>query len=105
MSVRGPRPPRHLDGEAAQFWREVVRAYTLTEPQLKLLQGCCEAIQRVEQARDEIADEGAFISDRFGQRKASPAVDVERQAREQVHRHLVVLALDGDEPAMPAGRR
>jgi P27 family predicted phage terminase small subunit len=94
---RRVRVPRHLKGDGADFYRQVVRAYVLTEPQMKLLQGCCEAVMRVQQARQEIEASGLMVTDRFGQRKLNPAVDAERQAREQVQRHLRDLCLDGDD--------
>lgn len=103
-SNRGPRPPKHLEGDGRAFWVRIVRCYELLEHDFALLQGACEALQRAQEAREQIEEDGAYHLDRFDQPKAHPALQVERQSREQAEKLIRALCLDGDEPAPGAPR-
>lgn len=103
-SNRGPRPPKHLRGEAAAFWRRISREYDLLAHDFALLQGACEALQRAQEAREQVEQDGAYHEDRFGQPRAHPALQVERQSREQAEKFIRALCLDGDEPTSGAPR-
>jgi phage terminase small subunit len=69
-----PPAPRHLSSRMRAWWRQTVEAFELEPHDLHLLRLACEAIDEAERLRVLIADEGAVMLDRFGQRKPHPAV-------------------------------
>ncbi len=81
---------------------ETVAAFRLEPRELELLRLLCEALDRGEEARRVLADEGAYVDDRYGSRRTHPAVAVERDSRLAAVR--LVAALDFDKPATPADR-
>jgi phage terminase small subunit len=93
--------PRHLSSRSKRLYRELVRDYALDrEPHaLETLKLACEALDRCEQARQVLAAEGAFVSNRFGERRVHPAVAVERDSRLAALRALRELSLDGVDAA------
>ena len=104
------QPPKHLRSETRAWWREVVASYVLDSHHVKLLQACAEAWDRAEQARKVIDRKGLIYTDRFGQPKAHPAVDIERRSLAEFRLHLRELGLDvappseARAPAAPANR-
>lgn len=99
--------PDHLS-RSADLWREVVGAFLLEDWQCELLRRCCEAGDRADEAREQIAADGLTTTDRYGQVKPHPAVNIERDARLSQARLLRDLRLE-DEPQEPrvarGGRR
>ena len=57
----------------------------------------------MQQARELIEAEGLIVEDRFGQKKAHPAVAIERDAKASFLRCIRELGLD-IEPPGPIGR-
>lgn len=91
-----PQPPAHLSAEAAEWWQSVVRDYSLEPHHLRLLQAACEAWDRMQQARQSIAEHGGVtFTDERGVIRAHPAVAIERDARVAVARMVRELDLDG----------
>lgn len=90
--------PRHLSRASRRLWRQLAEDYALgDEPHaLRTLTLACEALDRGEEARERIALDGAYLTDRFGQLKAHPAVAVERDARIAAMRAFRELSLDPD---------
>lgn len=76
----------------------VVTDYDLEPHHERVLTLAAEAWDRASEAREVLAAEGTYVTDRFGQRKAHPAVAVERDSRIGFARLLRELDLDG-EPA------
>lgn len=107
--MTAPRAPRHLREATRAWWRGVVADYALDPHHLRLLALCCEAWDRAQEAREVLEAEGTYVTDRFGQRKAHPAVAVERDARIGFARLLRELDLDAEptpDPRLPRrGRR
>jgi phage terminase small subunit len=93
-----PKPPKELRPETKRWWRGVVADYELEPHHLRLLTMAGGAWDRSQQAGEEIARSGAFVSDRYGCLKASPAIAVERDSKILFARLLRELALDVEPP-------
>jgi P27 family predicted phage terminase small subunit len=98
MGNNGLKAPKHLRKGTKQFWLQVVRDFALETYHVRLLTHACEAWDRVEQAREAVAKDGAYFIDRFGQRKAHPGLLVERDNRTQFAKLIRELNLDVDSP-------
>ena len=95
-----PEPPTHLSADAAAWWREVLRDYGLEPHHLRLLQSACEAWDRMQQARQALADHGALtFTDERGTIRSHPCVAHERDARVAFARLVRELDLDAGSPA------
>lgn len=93
-------PPDHLGENTAGWWRQVMAEYTLEPHHCRLLQMACEAWERSQQARAEIATHGAVtFKDERGVIKAHPAVAIERDARVAFARLVRELDLDAGAPS------
>lgn len=108
-----PKPPAHLSAEAAEWWASVLRDYALEPHHLRLLQSACEAWDRMQQARQALADHGSLtFTDERGTIRAHPAEAMERNARIAFARLVRELDLDGGSvseaprpPALHSNRR
>lgn len=90
-----PKPPDHLSETAAAWWRDVVQDYSLEPHHLHLLAAACGAMDRMAQARAELAAHGGLtFKDERGVIKAHPAVAIERDARVAFARLVRELDLD-----------
>jgi P27 family predicted phage terminase small subunit len=87
-------PPAHLSPSAAEWWRSTVERYVLEEHHLRLLRLCCEAWDRAQEAREQLAREGMTTPTRDGGLRAHPCVAIERDARLAVARLVRELDLD-----------
>jgi P27 family predicted phage terminase small subunit len=94
-----PPPPAHLSPSAQEWWRTTVGAYILQEHHLRLLQLLCEAWDRAQQAREQLAKDGLTVPGREGGIRAHPCIAVERDARLAVARLVRELDLDTEPPA------
>src|SRR5687768_2067225 len=98
MRRSGPTPPEHLSDRCRKWWRSVVSDFELELHHLHLLRLAAEAIDRAEEARAILADEGIVV--RTGETvKAHPAVAIERDARLAAARLIRELDLDVEPPA------
>ncbi len=100
--------PDHLSTRMRVLWREITNEFALDHHHLELLRLALEALDRCEEARQAIAEEGAFVHNSSGARAAHPAVAVERDSRLAAVRVLRELDLDGETVAQarpPRGRR
>lgn len=97
MTVR--RAPAHLTEPTRRWWRSVMDTFEVEEHQERLLTLAGEAWDRALEARETIAAQGAYYSDRFGQPRAHPALAVERDSRVAFARLVRELGLDP--PASP----
>lgn len=95
-----PAPPVHLSAEIAAWWRSVTRDYELEDHHLRLLQAAAEAWDRMQQAREALANHGGLtFTDSSGNLKLHPAEAVERNARTAFARLVRELDLDAEGPA------
>ena len=90
--------PTHLRAATRRWWAEVVGAYDLEPHHRLLLQATCESWDRMTEAREALKRDGSYLPDRYGGRKAHPALNVERDNRVIFARLIRELDLDG-EPA------
>jgi len=108
-----PKPPEHLSDAAKHWWQSVVRDYALEPHHRHLLQAACEAWDRMQQARQALADHGGLtFTDERGVIRAHPAVAMERDARVAFARLVRELDLDAGglseaprPPALVSNRR
>ena len=100
MSDR-PKAPAHLSPATRKWWRAIVGEYELGSHHVKVLTCACEAWDRLQEARQRLADDGAYLPDRFGQLRAHPAIAVERDSRIAFIRAVRELALDEEGPEAP----
>jgi phage terminase small subunit len=96
-----PLAPKHLRPETRVWWRAVVRDWTLEEHHRRLLTLLAECWDRVQEAREKVEKDGAYLPDRFGQMRAHPALSVERQEMVAFARLLRELDLDVTPPPEP----
>ena len=95
-----PKPPKHLSRASAVWYREVATTWELEAHHLRMLQLCCEAWDRGQDARETLAECGPTFIDRWGQPRAHPSVAIERDARVVFTRCLRELGLDIQEPGV-----
>jgi len=88
--------PSHLSRASAAWWRRVVGTYALEEHHERLLTLAAEAYDRASEARETLAAEGTYFTDRFGTPKSHPATSIERDARLAFARLIRELDLDGE---------
>jgi hypothetical protein len=111
MDFEAPPPPApgHLSERTQTLWADVTGDWSLEPHQLRILEEALVALDRCEQAREAIAEDGAVVKDRFDQLKAHPAIGIERDSRISAARLLRELCLDVEVPdeARPprAGRK
>jgi P27 family predicted phage terminase small subunit len=101
MSNRGPKPPDHLTENAKTLWRKVNAEYDLAPHDLERLRCVCEAVGRMDAAREVLDRDGVTFTDRNGAPRPRPENGIERDSRLAVLRGLRELGLDlsQDEPA------
>lgn len=91
-----PAPPDHLSDESIAWWNQAVGDFDFEPHHLRLLQAACEAWDRCQAAREQVANTGLTFIDPSGSIKANPAVAIERDARTLFARLVRELNLDGD---------
>lgn len=86
--------PEHLSDEARNLWAYVEESFHLEHQDFLRLRAACEAWDRLQQARRQLAESGPFYEDRFGAPRAHPAVALERDSRIGFMRSLREIGLD-----------
>jgi hypothetical protein len=81
-----------------RWWREIVSCYELDSHHLLQLQAVAESFDRMVEARERLAVDGAVYVDRFGAPRKHPSVSIEENARLAMLRALRELALDDSVP-------
>lgn len=99
-----PTAPKHLSAAARRWWKTVTADFDFEAHHLILLQNACELWDRSQDARKQVARDGALIPDRFGSLKEHPAAKLERDSKIAFTRILRELGLDilgADEATRP----
>lgn len=100
-----PDAPSGLGGAGASLWVRVMAEFELVDAHhFCLLEQCCAALNRVEEARLILDQEGIVVRDRFDQAREHPAVQIELANRRLVAKLLRELGLDiatGEEYSRP----
>src|SRR5258708_2709926 len=88
-----PEPPAHLEAVGAALWSATVAIFDFDPPALAILDALCTAADRRAAARAIVEAEGVCIADRFGQRRANPAVAIERDSVATMIRAAKILGV------------
>ena len=91
-------PPKHLGKVGKAFWRKIAGEYELLDHDFARLEGACIALDRAAEAREAIANDGAVVTDRFGQKKEHPAIRIESASWGTFRLLLRELGLDDELP-------
>ncbi len=86
--------PKHLSPAARRLYAEITQAFVLEAHDVAVLTKALEAHDRAEQARRIIDEEGLLTTTRFGEQKANPAVQIERDSRSAFLAGMRQLRLD-----------
>jgi len=90
-----PRASIKLDRTGLKFRRQVLKEYQLNDTHdLRRLDLASHCLDRIEECREVIEAEGAFIFDRFKQRRENPALKAERDQKVIFLRIIRELGLD-----------
>ena len=101
LKARTPKPPADLSEGSRVFWKQVVGGWELDAHHLAVLEIACKSWDRASEAAAAVAIEGAFFSDRHGNRKAHPGIAIELQSRKMFVACLRELGLDVKAPEPP----
>jgi phage terminase small subunit len=96
MTQDRPKPPKGLQPGQRRLWAAVVEAFELEDHHLRTLESACRELDRAEQAEQVIATDGEYVTDRYGNPKAHPAIAVARSSRLAAARLLRELGLEDD---------
>ena len=96
------KTPAHLSPEMKVFFKAILKDFNLENHHIVLLTRACENLDRAEQARLQVAEEGLTTVDRYGSIKTHPCCKIELDAKNSARLLLRELGLDL-EPA-EAGR-
>jgi len=110
MTEKTTNPPKHLSATMRNWWVEVTNTYDMTTLDLRRLQACCEAWDRMTAAREVLAKDGMFYTDANGSPRKHPACNVEAEARIAFLRAAREIGLDTEaapevRPPVLKGRR
>lgn len=79
---RLPAAPADLSADAKRLWADITREYSIDDAVGKLLlHEALKSYDRMAQARRIVDKLGLLVKDRFGQARANPAAQVEKDAR------------------------
>ena len=96
---------KHLSAEAKKLFNSIVEEWDLTPAQLKGLRVSLEALDRAQQCRKRIDQDGLTIPDRFGTPHVHPVLAIERDSRAAFMAGMKQLGLhDDDTEAKKPGR-
>ena len=80
--MKNETAPRHLSARARERWRVLQHDYSISDSGgLAVLLSHCESYARADDAREQIAKDGATFVDRWGQPRPHPSVTIERDSR------------------------
>lgn len=96
--------PEHLTERSKQQWALIVEENTIDTVAAEILQTFFDALERREEARRSIKENGVLIKDRFGVFKVNPATAIERDSTLIMHRAFRLLGFDQEPRGAEQGR-
>ena len=96
--------PEHLSSDMKTWWAQVHRDWEMDPHHRYLLQLACEAWDECQTARKAREENGLSYTDRFGQPKLRPEVQVEQNAAIRFARLVRELQLDRAPDTSPPPR-
>ena len=81
-----------LTGERLKMWNDIRARFDLEPASENILRNACESMERAAQLAEQVNEQGATFTDRFGGVRANPAVMLERDFRGLAARQLAQLA-------------
>jgi phage terminase small subunit len=99
MTLKTPKPPRHLTAATRRWWLSVVEGWELEDHHVRLLTLAAQAWDRADLARGEVARDGLTVPTRDGGRKSHPALKALEAAEIAFARLIRELDLDVVPPA------
>lgn len=101
MAASRPAAPRDLSRRGADFWRQTVKDFELSDVELLLLRECCRLLDECETLREAVTNDGVTVAGSTGQLRVHPALGELRQHRLALGRLLAQMALpDVDEDTL-----
>ncbi len=93
--MTAPKPPKGLSVAAKKVWRDLTKEYDISDAAgLAILAAGLESYDRAMEAKRILDAEGPVMVDRWKQRKAHPAVNVELANRAAFLNAIRMLNLD-----------
>ena len=93
--IENTGPPEHLSKGAEEFFVSLQTDYGIYDSAGTALLTCAaECWDRVRIAREKIAVDGDYVTDRYSQVRVHPAIRVEKDARQQFMAAIKALNLD-----------
>ncbi len=92
------KTPNGLSTEGKELWNTITANWKLDDGQLVVLFQACQSLDRMNDARAILKQDGLITTDRFGQARAHPGVVIERDARQlflRAIKQLNLLKTDG----------
>ena len=84
------------------MWRQILSEYQFDAAgELAILEEALASHQRARRCREQIADDGEMVLDRFGCKQMHPLLPAERGARQAFVSAMKVLRLDVPAPPKP----
>ncbi len=108
MTKAKPKTPSHLSKESGAWYCKVAGEFVLDRHHQMMLQAACESWDRMQSARRAIQKGGLVFKDRFGQFRARPEIQIEKDSKVVFCRIVRELRLDESEPEptrLPRNRR
>ena len=100
-----PKPPRTLGQAGTNLWARISEEYDLSDAGgRELLCLICEALDRVQSLRQQIDEEGEYVSDAKGNRRDNALLRRELAGRSFISKGLQKLGLALETPARGVGR-
>lgn len=88
-----PRPPAELGRDGRALWRDTLRQFELSAPELALLRQLCQTVDELAAFKSALAEDGPYITGAAGQRKVNPMVAALVNHRKMADQLVVALAL------------
>ena len=97
--------PAGLSGKSKKWYKLMTEFYGFGPDELVLLTQAAQTLDRIDEARAEVAEFGGYSSDRYGNRRKSPGIQVETDSKLLFIRILKALNIEQEEqrgPGRPA---